>query len=202
MECPTTDQDFYKWLTTQDFSECEPKTLKLLMYFLQENKTLATINCDLQEKLSLLQEKIYTWEVHQPLESSPYLFSSRNCFLLWTAERFHEIENGLTLLQKNYPREGMVTSRKIHVDFLFQDINEQYLLLNLYYFDRRLRDDPMNPLSSLNEAQDHLMKELSISPSRVRKMIISNTREQGIGDLCSINNTEFVSIQGSYSISR
>ena len=176
--------------------------MKLLMYFLQENKTLATINCELQEKLSILQEKLYTWEAHQPPANSPYLFSSRNCFLLWTAERFHEIENGLTLLQKNYPREGMETSRKIHVDFLFQDINEQYLLLNLYYFDRRLRDDPMNPLSSLNEAHDYLTKELSISPGMVRKMIISNTREQGIEDLCPINNTEFVCIQGSYSITR
>jgi len=202
MDCPTTEQDFYSWLTAQDFSECEPRTLKLLIYFLQENKNLASTNCELQERLHSLQEKLYTWENAKPEESSPYLFSSRNCFLLWTAERFHEIENGLTLLQKNYPREGMESSRKIHVDFLFQDINEQYLLLNLYFFDRRLRDDPMNPLSSLNEAHDHLLKELCISSSKVRKMIISNTREQGIEDLCAVNNTEFVCIQGSYSITR
>ncbi|MBT3783418.1 hypothetical protein HOF92_00500 [bacterium] len=200
MDTPSSEVDFHSWLTTLDFDECEPRLLKLLIYFLQENKSLATSNCDLRERLQEAQRRANLLEANQGNSISSYLFPSRGCFQLWVTERFHEIETGLTLLEQHYPRLGVSGARKTHVDFFFQDINDQYLLMNLYFYDRRLRDDPMNVLSSLNEAQQHVENELCVSQNKIRKMIVANSTAQGIEDICTVNHTEFVCIEGSYRL--
>ena len=70
-----------------------------------------------------------------------------------------EIERGCALLQRNFPRQGS-KGTKFHVDYLFPDGNRQHLLVEVLYYDRRLRQDPMTNICCLKQGQKVLSYEL------------------------------------------
>jgi hypothetical protein len=183
-----------------DLSNCPPELLRLLLHFLNENNELLRDNHELQAKILSLEAE------SQPLPESQEerkpVFSSRNLFLAWTLEHFNEIEMGATLIERNYPREGLENSRKTYVDFLFQDHTHQYLLVDVLFFDPGQRDDPMNYILSLNQACEHLTETMAVSSQKIRKLIVSHSQSHGIQDLCTLNQIEFLQVKGLYSLHR
>jgi len=182
-----------------DLSKCPPDLLRLLLHYLNENNELLRDNHELCSRLQTLESDHLRGEM--PDLGKP-VFSTRNLFLAWTLEHFDEIEKGATLIERNYPREGLESSRKTYVDFLFQDRSQQYLLVETLLFEPGQRDDPMNYVLSLKRAGEHLIETMAISPQKVRKMVVSPTRNHGIPDLCILNQVEFVHVKGSYSLHR
>ena len=197
-----TDDLFQKVLGALDINTLSSDTLKLMMFMLQENKHLVQDNYKIRETCSHLENEINNLREQLRDQNNRFLFANKSIFTHWISDKMAEIERGCALLQKNFPRQGLEGCTKFHVDYLFQDGNHQHLLVEVLYYDRRLRQDPMTNICCLKQAQQVLSNELSIAPKYIRMMILTNELSNGLADLCTINQIELVSISGDYSIER
>ena len=193
---------FNKVVNGLDIHDMNPDALKFIIFLLQENKYLVRENYRLREENVQLEENIQQLKELVRDQNNRFLFSNRRVFTHWISEKMAEIERGSSLLQRNFPRRGLEGSTKFHVDYLFQDGNRQHLLIEVLYYDRRLRQDPMTNICCLKQAQEVLSKELSINTKYIRTMILTNELSNGLADLCTINQIELVCITGDYSIER
>ena len=193
---------FQQFLLDLDFHSCPEDVIRVMMFLLKENKYLISDNFELRESHFQLQKEIDELRelVHNP--TSTFLFPDRKFFVNWCLARLEEIERGCSLLQRNYPRNGLDRSCKCHIDYLLQDVNKQYLLVEVIYWDRRLKYDPITNIACLQDAQKYLCKEMSVPENRIRKMILTNSCANGLNELCSINHIELVQVRGHYSVER
>ena len=193
---------FQKVLSNLDINRLNPDTVKLMMFMLQENKHLVNDNYKIREAYSTLESEVNELREQLRDQNNRFLFSNKSVFTHWISDKMSEIERGCALLQRNFPRQGLEGCTKFHVDYLFQDGNRQHLLVEVLYYDRRLRQDPMTNICCLKQGQKVLSYELSVAPKYIRMMILTNELSNGLKDLCTINQIELVSISGDYSIER
>lgn len=192
---------FNSILYEMDLEGASPEVLKMVMYLLQENKQLVADNYELRGQLQQMEVQLVQSQESSPEEKN-YFFPSSKFFHDWVLEKFEEIERGATLLHQNYPRSGLPGLKKRQVDFLFQDINQHYLLVETMFKDRRICHDPMLHLVVLQTAREYLSQVMSVPEHHIRTMLVSNSEGNGVCDLCAINGVEILTIGSRYQIQR
>ncbi|PCJ18186.1 MAG: hypothetical protein COB02_11395 [Candidatus Cloacimonadota bacterium] len=194
--------DFNTALYDEDFEDCSPSTLKMLFYLLNENKQLV------QEKSKMLEENHSLSSQLSCLKNDLYkscgenIFPSKKLFKSWILDKFIEIEQGLDFIERNYPKGGLCSNKKVYIDYLYQDVNDKFILVEVLFFSKGLKDDLMTYIARLEQASQHLSKTRAVATHKIRKMIISNFVDQSIMDACTLNQVELIYVKGIYDFQK
>ncbi len=194
---------FYQLLHEADFAKCSPEQLKLLFYLMNENKDLMRRNGEIMLEMERLRNfRGEPFEMLAESSKAQQLFPDRKVFRAWIVEKFGEFEPDACLLERNFPKKGIHNDRKVHVDFLFQDSTQNYLLVEIGWYSRGWTEDPMTLIHRLKLARDVVCRDMAASPEKVRRMIITNSLLHGMRDACTINNVELLHVAGFYRIQK
>lgn len=194
--------DFNTMLFNEDFEDCSPAILKMFFYLLNENKQLVQEKSDLLENNSTLESNISRLKDELYLKHKKNLFPSNKLFKSWVLEKFLEIEQGLNFIERNYPKGGLCSNKKVFIDYLYQDINNKFILVEVLYFSKGLKDDLMTYIARLEQAKKQLSETRAVAKHKIRKLIVSNYIDQSIVDGCTLNQVELVHVKGVYDFEK
>ncbi len=200
---PSAPAHFQDLLLSTRFESFTDEQLRILFFLLNENKELLRKTGEIQ--LELERIKVPKPDSHEILKenfSSQSLFPDRKVFRSWVLEKFAEVEPNTRFLERNYPKEGLFVNRKVHIDFLFQDSNNHYLLVEICYYNKGWQEDLMTYIYRLNQARELLAKSTASNPMNIRRMIITNSLLHGMKDACTINQVELIHIGGFYRMEK
>ncbi|MCO4783263.1 MAG: hypothetical protein KC646_13135 [Candidatus Cloacimonetes bacterium] len=194
--------DFNTMLFNEDFEDCSPTILKMFFYLLNENKQLVQQKSDLLEKSNDVQSQLSTLRNELYSKHKNSLFPSNKLFKAWVLDKFLEIEQGLNFIERKYPKGGLCSNKKVFIDYLYQDINDRFILVEVLYFSKGLKDDLMTYIARLEQAKDHLSTTRAVAKHKIRKLIVSNFIDQSVVDGCTLNQVELVHVKGVYDFEK
>ncbi|MCJ8347279.1 hypothetical protein MJH12_17195 [bacterium] len=194
--------DFSTMLFNEDFEDCSPSILKMFFYLLNENKQLVQEKSSIQEENHTLSTEISGLKDKLYRTSNSTLFPSKKLFKSWVMEKSTEIEQGLNFIERNYPKGGLCSNKKVYIDYLYQDVNDKFILVEILYFSKGFKDDLMTYIARLEQATAHLSENRAVAKHKIRKLIISNFIDQSVIDGCTLNQVELIYVKGAYDFEK